>query len=507
MVRDMQEERRFQELQDQARALGIAEQPNQLLRVAAQRYTHAPALILADQTTISFNELFAQACRMQAWGQSHGIAQDNKVVLIVENSIFFYAVYYGIWQTGATLVPLNTFFTDDEATRICAHTEPACVIISSSLKSRYPTVCATYQTWTEDAITSSLPESAASHDPNSHRIAPLQSDTPAVILYTSGTTGTPKGVMLSAHSIVFNMLQGLSRFAFTEHERVLCPLPLFHSFPQNTCVWGCMFIGATVILVPKISRSSLIAAIQQKPTIVTGIPGLYGLLCKFSEISFPHVRYFVSGGDALAPNIRRFFALRFGRKLCNGYGLTEAGPTIAVDLRDTWNETHAIGRPLPGIQIDIRDAQDGIGVLWIKGENIMMGYYKNPEATDTVIQNGWLNTGDYVRCDQESGALIICGREKELIKHKGMKIYPQEIETIITQHPAVLLAAVVGHTEGDEEYPVAHIQCMPNARVTEAELRAWCSQHLAAYKTPRTYTIHERLPMTPTGKVNKKELR
>lgn len=219
-----------------------------------------------------------------------------------------------------------------------------------------------------------------------------------------------------------------------------------------------------------------------------------------------HVRYMISGGDALPDKIRMYVELLYGRKLCNGYGLSETSPFIAVDFDDTVSPTHTVGKPLAQIQCQIRDG-DPIGTLWIKGPNIMLGYYNAPQATQQILQDGWLDTGDLARIDA-FGKIVICGRAKDIIVNKGIKIYPQEIETLLMSHPLVTMVAVIGVGEHDaDQYPLAYVVLKESTKNALDVLYQFCQQNLASYKIPRQFIIVDELPLTATGKINKKLLK
>jgi len=310
-----------------------------------------------------------------------------------------------------------------------------------------------------------------------------------------------------------NVLQVASLLGPSQNERIFAILPLFHSFAQNTCVWTSIYYGITIILVPKIDRRYIIENMRHKPTIFVGVPALYGLLCLIKNLSFDSVRLFISGGDALPDKIRSIFGLLYRRKIANGYGLTETSPVISVNLDDEMVPASNVGKPLAGIQCAIRDEygkdkpQGSIGILWVKGDNIMLGYYNASEATNAVLKNGWLNTGDLAYIDDKE-RIVITGREKDLIIHKGFNIYPQEIENVILLHPNVLRVAVFGKYENDEEIPVAFVQLRIADPNSEKGIRLLCNQHLATYKIPRQFFCDTKdLPTTATGKIDKKILR
>jgi long-chain acyl-CoA synthetase len=310
-----------------------------------------------------------------------------------------------------------------------------------------------------------------------------------------------------------NTLQGVSCLEVEENEKVFCPLPLFHSLPQNISVWSITVVGATVILVAKIDRRSLIEGIKKKPTVIIAVPALYGLFCMLKDLKFPQVKYFIAGGDALSDKIRSFFALIYNRKIANGYGLTETSPFVSVTLEDYTQPTNTIGKPFPGIQYEVRDEQGmvrpqgEIGILWLAGDMVMKGYYKAPDATAEIIKNGWLNTGDLAYITKD-GQVVLAGRERDLISNKGLKIYPQEVENVILSHPSVLQVGVIGvKVNGDDEVPVAFLGTKEpqenNEEIIES-VRELCQRNL---EVPRQFYLKRELTVTTTGKVDKKVLR
>ena len=479
-----------------------------LLERSARIFPHNVALIYNDRE-ITYQELYYRACVMTEKIKAAGVKPRDRVLLFFENSLEFYIGYFGIVQAGAVIAPLNTFLHETELAHIINDAQPTCVVAASNHSELFKKNAPNVPVLTEQDMDTTSPVVDASFT-----CYELEYTEMAALLYTSGTTGMPKGVMLSSKNIITNVMQGLARLQLRESERLFGVLPLFHSFSQNTCVWAAFFAGCSVIVVPKIDRRSILAALQHNPTIMLGVPAFYGLLCMFKTAPFSRVKYFVSGGDALPDKIRAAFALVYRRKLCNGYGLTEATPMVSVDLEDVTEPTSNIGRPFFGIDVAIV-AEDGthmphgsIGHLIIKGDNVMMGYYNAPDATAAALHDGWLYTGDLAYID-DNGKIVITGRIKDLIIHKGFNIYPQEIENIILSHANVIRAGVVGKPSEDAgEVPVAFVQLRASQEGIEKELKALCLQHLASYKVPKEFFVTtENLPTTATGKVDKKVLR
>jgi len=473
-----------------------------LLERAAHLFPEHVALIVG-QEHITYRQLYTAACALSVHLVARNIKPRDRVLILYENGVNFYRSYFGAWQTGAIVIPVNTLLHEQEIQHIIDDAAPHAVLISNKLAAKMPALTRATKHFiiTEDEL-----ETVATAPHRTYQSEKLELDEMSVLLYTSGTTGTPKGVMLSSNNIMNAIIQGAARFNFTTQERIYCALPLFHSFTQSTCVWASTAFGGTVIIVPQVNRTQLLEGLQHKPTIILGVPGLYALFCRLKGVQFDHARYIISGGDALTDKVRMYFELLFGRKICNGYGLTETSPFISVNFDDSVAPTHTVGTPFINVQCQIRDGSP-IGVLWIKGPNIMLGYYNAPDATKKVLQDGWLNTGDLAMIGAD-GKIILYGREKELIVVKGVKIYPQEVENLLMSHPQVMAAAVVGvHDASNEEFPVAYIIWRGEPIPTTSDaLRAFCSKHLAPYKIPRTFIIRETLPLTATGKIDKKEL-
>lgn len=481
--------------------------PGQLLRYAYQQFPDRTALIFKD-TSITYKEWYERSNQVCNYIKKQGVTPKSHVLISIENSIDFYIAYFAVWHAGAIVVPLNTFLTATEIEHILGDAQPSLIITQTQRVEQFSTINNSVPIITVDELTAATSESTTTDIQD----IPLQEM--CVLLYTSGTTGLPKGVMLSCHNILHNIAQSMARFGFSDHEIIFGVLPLFHVFTQMTCIWASVFLGTTIIIIPKIERRFILEGLKHKPTIFLGVPALYGLLCLLKTAPLESVNYFISGGDALPDKIRSAFALVYGRKIVNGYGMTETSPVIAADFDDELTYTNTVGSPLHGITCSIRDKDNKpvetgtIGQLWIQSESIMLGYYNSPELTANTIQDGWFNTGDCAYFDR-SNKLVITGREKDLIINKGFNIYPQEIENVILSSPDVIRAAVVGKQDSLEgEVPVAFVQLHKPVKNIEKQLRALCTQQLAPYKIPHTFfTQIEDLPLTSTGKVDKKVLR
>lgn len=508
VMRDQKETLRFEKYREFIFEGGRILSASRLLQRAAQRFPTTKALICKDRT-VNYKELYFRACLFSNKLRAAGIQPRDRILLMIENSIEFYVAYFGIWQAGAVIAPLNIFLKEPELVHIISDAKPALVVTTQDRREIFVVHGVQVIITTQELdFLAPVPEELLDY-----QIPILDPDEMVALLYTSGTTGFPKGVMLSSKNIMSNILQGCARIPLDFGQRVFGALPLFHSFAQFACVWASMLTGCTVILVPKIDRHALLDGIAHKPTVFLGVPTLYGLLCLLKTADLSSVEYFISGGDVLPDKIRMGFELIYRRKLCNGYGLTETTPVLAVDLDDEFAQTSCVGRPLLGVSCSIRNENGAevphgeIGILWVKGDNIMLGYYQAPDKTSEVLQDGWFNTGDFARIDAR-GKIIISGREKDLIIHKGFNIYPPEIENVIMMHASVIAVGVIGKDDEESgQLPIAYVQIRKKDTGLEKELRDLCCQHLANYKIPRQFILIEELPLTATGKVDKKVLR
>lgn len=485
--------------------------PTQLLRRAALKCPDTAAIIFQD-TVITYRDLFRRACALTR-KLKNMIQPRDRVIICFENSPEFYVAYFAAIQAGAVVIPLNIFLREREINHIVQDAQPKVIMTSTDRASFFEPAIKNSSTFI--LTEKEMPLQATSADElHESEIINFDPDEMAVLLYTSGTTGDPKGVMLSGKNIITNALQAVVRIQLTQTERIFAVLPLFHAFAQCACVWGPVLACCTVILVPKIERRHILHGLEQKPTVFLGVPALFGLICLLKQVRFDAVKFFASGGDAMPDKIRMAFALLYRRKICSGYGMTEASPVISWDLEDDLEPTDAAGKPLIGIEIEILDSQGNkmrrgtIGEIWVRGDNIMLGYYHAPELTASVIKHGWLDTGDLGYLN-EHGRIVITGRLKDLVKNKGFNIYPQEIENVVLMYPNVMRVGVIGKADELEgEIPVAYVQIKKPEPGIEKKLEELCKQQLAFYKIPRAfYCSVDELPLTVTGKVDKKILR
>ncbi len=339
-------------------------------------------------------------------------------------------------------------------------------------------------------------------------------DDVAFTLYTSGTTGLPKGVQLSHDNIYSNAKAAWERLQLDSNVHLLGIIPSFHVFGLTVLHVLPMLLGGSITFIPRFSPQAAHRVIQQKQVnVLLGVPSMYGAIARLKSVKpedFDQVRIAASGGEPLPATIHDLFRKRTGITLIEGYGMTETSPIISADLPD---QPHpgTVGKPLPDVEIQLRDDSGNVvekeGELFVRGPLVMKGYYKREQETREVIdEQGWFRTGDIVRL--EDGYIRITGRAKDLIIVGGDNVYPREVEQVLESHPDVAEAAVIGRADASRgEVVVAYVTAEDGTNLDADALRAHCREHLAGFKVPREIHVREEMPRGPTGKILKRELR
>lgn len=438
-----------------------------------------------------------------------GISCGMRVVIRMPNSLEFYSWYHAVHALGAVTVLIPSLLHAREVERIFAQCQPDAVISTVADCAELLQACGL----------SCIPVI----DPcEKHKDAPLQQsfvgvrscDDPAVILYTSGSTGEPRGIVLSARNILVNALQSYVRMLSIglDTERFIAALPLAHSFGHMTVLWLPLVSGSAVYVIPAISRAALKQAFHAfQPTMFFGVPALYGALCMTSGLNVNSVKLFVSGGDFLPKMLSNAFAMLYGRYICPGYGLSEASPVVGLNIFPGQDCTESVTPILPGIAYKlVADGVEakGAGELWIKGDNVMLGYFSaNGMQGLGLSEGGWLATGDMAR-KKSDGSLLITGRRKEIIIFKGFNIYPQEVENALLAHPAVLQALVFEKSHDTfGQVPVACVVLRQGMSFEEKSLIEHCKMCLASYKIPHKVIYFNEFPLNHLGKIDRRTVK
>jgi long-chain acyl-CoA synthetase len=446
---------------------------------SARRHPRREALRRGGRrvTYAQLDRASAQVARRLA---AEGIRPGARVALMLPNVPEFVAAYYGVLRVGAIAVPLDVDLTRHELRAALADCGAARLIAWRALRSVHePAWLVAPGSFFDDAEPVAAVEREAG-------------DT-AVILYTSGTTGEPKGIELTHANLLANARVTAELFAYGSGDAVLAALPLAHAFGQTCTLSAPLLAGAAVVLADRFGVGDGI-------TVLVGVPSMYARLLADGGKGTPALRLCVSGGAPLAPELLNACEQALGVRLLEGYGLTETSPVAAFNRLSDPRRPGSIGTPVDGVEMRLCD-----GEIAIRGHNVMKGYWNRPEATREVLSDdGWLRTGDLAQVDDD-GAFRIVGRRKDLIIRDGRNVHPREVEDVLHSHPEVVEAAVLGVPDpllGEEV--VACVVVAPGASVTEEELRDYARRRTARY--PRHIWFAPALPRSSTGKVLKRAI-
>lgn len=506
-----------------------------ILRNSAERNPQNTAIILND-VKLNYATLDAYARRFASALVGLGVKRGDTVALLIPNLPQFTIAYYGILYAGATVVPLNVLSVADE---VQYHLDDSDAVVLITFEGFLAAAaggfaraesCKTLVVIRAPGSSTALPDGAhdfqalvGSGSPDFDMVQTNPDDT-AVILYTSGTTGRPKGAELTHTNLYLNAqfaserLAGTAtapRFVTAPHVAIAC-LPLFHSFGQSVIQNGMLFNGAAFTLLPRFTPDDALKIMQRdQVTIFAGVPTMYfALLNAPNADEFKiHLQFCISGGAAIPVEVMKAFDAKYKVNIQEGFGLSETSPAACFNLLDFPKKPGSIGKPIPGCWMKIVDDQDKEvprgerGEVVIRGHNIMKGYYKRPEATADTMKNDWFHSGD-IGIQDEDGYFFIVDRKKDMVIRGGFNVYPREVEEVLYAHPAVIEAAVIGVPDAEYGEEVkAVVALRAGSSTTPDELRDYCRQHMAAYKYPRIIEIMDALPKGPTGKILKRELR
>jgi long-chain acyl-CoA synthetase len=508
-----------------------------LLEDSAREAPTKTAVIFNDMK-LNYATVNAAANQVANGLASIGIQPGDKVALTCPNLPFFPIIYYGILKVGAVVVPLNVLLKGrevayhlgdaDAKAYFCFQGTPDLPMGQFGYEGfqQTPTCEHFFMITADPAGRSPIEETMTLGQlmygrPPTFDTANTRPDDTAVILYTSGTTGSPKGAELTHSNMLLNARLSDTMYHSEADDVHLVTLPLFHSFGQTVQMNTGFYNKAALSLLPRFDADAALSIMERdNVTIFAGVPTMYWAMLnhpnpeKFDLAKIArNLRLAVSGGSAMPVEVMRAFGEKFGVQILEGYGLSETSPVATFNRLDRPPKAGSIGLPVWGVQVRLVDpldhdvAQGDMGEILLKGHNVMKGYYKKPEATAEAMRGGWFHTGDLGRVD-EDGYIYITDRVKDMIIRGGFNVYPREIEEVMMTHPAVSLAAVVGvpHESHGEEVK-AYVILKQGQSASEGELVAWCRDCMASYKHPRIIEIRETLPMTATGKILKRELR
>jgi long-chain acyl-CoA synthetase len=499
-----------------------------ILAETAHRMPDNVALIFGEQQ-ISYGDLWDQTRRYAGALRSRGIGEGDAVALLLPNVPDFPRAYYAVLALGAIVVPVHALLKADEIDYVLRDSGAKLLICAAPLlgegaKGAATAGIETLSVLVPDEQKAALPftrleDLAADAHPVDTYVPRDPFDT-ATILYTSGTTGKPKGAEGCHFSLVEQVNVLLAGALDVEpSDRILGCLPLFHTFGQ-TCVMNLGFrAGATVVLVPKFDGATALALLNANAcTIMTGVPTMYIALLEAAKSNpeRPPLRYGMSGGAAIPVAVIERMKEVYGIDVHEGYGLTETSPVASFNHRGRPTRVGTVGTPIWGVDIEIADAEvddrvellprGELGEIVVRGHNLMKGYLNRPEADAEAVVDGWFRTGD-LGTKSDDDYITIVDRKKDMIVRNGYNVYPREVEEVLSTHPSVAMCAVFGvshDTHGQEI--IAAVTLMPDAGADADDLVAFVKEHVAAYKFPRRVEILEVLPLGPSGKVLKREL-
>jgi len=435
-----------------------------------------------------------------------GVKSGENVGLYCKNSPDFIYAYFAVISMGAVVVPINGSLTPKEIEYIATDAGMAHIITMQKLELKDQFKQLVISEYAPKLDSFELRESLVASEVDENDVA--------VIIYTSGTTGHPKGAMLTHKNLVSNAKGIVKALEITSDDKILCVLPMFHSFAWTTTVLSALYTGGTTVILEAFNPKEVLRTIRdEKVTIVCGVPTMYNYYLSLgSSEAFESMRVFVSGGASIPVEIIESFKAKFDISIIEGYGLSEASPVVTVN---PLNEVRvgSIGLPLEDVEVKIVNAEKvelpsgEIGELAVKGPNVMKGYYNLPEVTDKTVVDNWLFTGDMARVDDD-GYVYIVDRLKDIVIVSGMNVYPREIEEIIYKYQDIVEATVIGAPDKVRgEVTVAFIATKDNESFDIKGFKEFLREHLANFKLPKKIIMMEELPKNATGKIMKKVLR
>ncbi|MFB6887796.1 long-chain fatty acid--CoA ligase [Kitasatospora sp. NPDC056327] len=502
-----------------------------VLAESALRRPEHPAIV-SDGRRTTYRELWDGARRYAAALRAQGVGPDDKVALLLPNTPHFPLAYFGALALGAVVVPVHTLLRADEIAYVLKDSGAVALICAAPLLAEggraaettgTPVLTVMEEEGTEDGARAPRLDAIAARSTPIERQVPREPGDIALVLYTSGTTGRPKGALLTHLNVVMNVdTTMLSPFDFTPDDVLLGCLPLFHTFGQICGMNTCFRAGATLVLMPRFDGpGALDLMVREGCTVFMGVPTMYTALLDAARAAprGPALDRAFSGGAALPVAVLDAFRETFGCPVLEGYGLTETSPVVAYNQKAWPLRPGTVGRPIWGVEVEIArpELEDRIellpagetGEIVVRGHNVMAGYLNRPEATAEAVVDGWFRSGDLGVKDDE-GYLSVVDRKKDVVLRGGYNVYPREVEDVLAHHPAIAQAAVVGlpHPVHGEEV-CAVVRARPGTApgpALGAAIIAWSRERMAPYKYPRRVEFVEAFPLGPSGKVLKREL-
>jgi len=491
------------------------------LREVAREVPQKPALILGDRV-VTYADLDAATDRVAAALVKRGVGKGDRVTLFMPNSIEFVLAFYGTLKAGGVVNPINALSKEREVRFQVDDAGAAAVLYHEALAPVVDAVRGDLRKVRAFAVTGKTAPSGVERfddltaEQGSVSVS-VGMEALAALPYTSGTTGFPKGVMLTHRNLTANQQQFFAAVPVGRDDIFLNVLPYFHIYALNLLMSGAISLGATQVAMPRFDMVEYCTLVERhRVTLCFIVPPIVLGLAASPEVDkhdFSSVRFFFSGAAPLAPDPARRMTQRLGKPLIQGYGLTETSPVTHSNPIDA-AVLESIGPTIPGTEDKIVDLETGtrtlasgeVGEICVRGPQVMTGYWNKPQDTADVIRDGWFHTGDVGR-REENGYVFIVDRKKEFIKYKGFGVGPAEVEAVLCEHPAVADAGVIGKADEEAgEIPKAFVQLRPNTQATAEELIAFVKERIADYKRVREVEFIDKVPRTASGKILRREL-
>ncbi len=486
-----------------------------ILTDTAAKHGDATAIKL-DDVELTYAQLDEASARVAALLKAKGLEPGDRVGVMLPNVPYFPVAYYGVLRMGAVVVPMNVLLKGREVEFYLADSEVGVLIAWSDFeeaaKAGAESAGAEYLPVKPGEFEKLLAEAEANHD-----LVDRAEDDTAVILYTSGTTGKPKGAELTHANLHTNATVAAGTLVeISDQDRLLGALPLFHSFGQTCCLNAAVCNGAMISLIPRFDPAKALEIIgRDQITIFEGVPTMYNAMLAVEnreDYDTSTLRLCLSGGAAMPAETMRSFEEAFNCKILEGYGLSETSPVASFNHPDRERKPGSIGTPIKGVEMKVVDddgnevEQGEVGEIVIRGHNVMKGYWNRADATSESIKDGWFHTGDMAKVD-EDGYFFIVDRKKDLIIRGGYNVYPREVEEVLYEHPAIQEAAVIGVPHGELGEEVGAAVVLKSGEELDAdEVKKYVKEQVAAYKYPRAVWFLDELPKGPTGKILKREI-
>ena len=470
-----------------------------------------------EDETFTYGQLLEKARQIASGLLKKGLQKGDNVCIFASNRPEYIFTIFGCAFSGTVLTPINTQFKSEEAKYIINNCEAKILVTQPEFMKVIEKIRPECETLKEVIMLDDfIPDTTSFkdlYDDTDLLEQEVEENDSACIIYTSGTTGHPKGVILTHHNYMVNSDQIVKWTRMTEEDRFMCILPLFHVNGQVVTVIAPLYAGASMLLVSRFSPKDFLPKLEQfEISSFSAVPTIYAILNNLpdaEDYNLSKLRFCICGAAPMPVRLINSFERKYSAFILEGYGLSEATCVCSINPLDNKRKVGSIGFPLPGQEIRIVDKNDEdmesgqVGEIIIKGENVMKGYYNDPEATKETLKNGWLHTGDLGYQDK-NGYLFIEGRKKDMIIRGGENIYPREIEEVIAQHSQVKETAVVGIPDkiwGEEV--AAFIVTQNGETIRESEIMSFCDDKLANYKCPRMVFFWDDLPKTLAGEILK----